>query len=274
MKDFSMIASAENKIRDLRLCACGYQECEPYFSWGPGMRPYYLIFYVLGGAGTITAGETTRVLKAGEGFISDPDAQVSYKADGTDPWTCIWVGFDGGAAGEVARGLGLGDGTCTFSGGDGEDLRETVLSMLRHNSASSADEYYLLSGLYEFIAELSEQVERAQPEKKEDNYYVRKAAEYIRTHYSDNLKVSDLADYTGISRGYLYALFMQQLGISPQEYLASYRLTRAAEMLKNTGYSVESIATSCGYRDPVVFSKAFKKMHGLSPLKYRHQRKE
>ena len=57
--------------------------------------------------------------------------------------------------------------------------------------------------------------------------------------------------------------------MSPQQYLMTFRLTRAAELLNTTEYSVESIAISCGYRDPAVFTKAFKRMHGLSPLKYR-----
>lgn len=54
-----------------------------------------------------------------------------------------------------------------------------------------------------------------------------------------------------------------------QEYLSNFRLTRAAELLKLTDYTIESIAISCGYRDPLVFAKAFKKKYGASPMRYR-----
>ena len=54
-------------------------------------------------------------------------------------------------------------------------------------------------------------------------------------------------DYVCVNRSYLYTLFRGELGVSPQEYMANYRLTRAAELLLITDLSVESVARSCGY---------------------------
>ena len=59
--------------------------------------------------------------------------------------------------------------------------------------------------------------------------------------------------------------------MSPQQFLAAYRLTKAAEMLMVPHLPVESIALSCGYQDPLVFSKAFRQMKGVSPTMYRKQ---
>ena len=47
--------------------------------------------------------------------------------------------------------------------------------------------------------------------------------------------------------------------------------TKAAEMLMVPHLPVESIALSCGYQDPLVFSKAFRQMKGVSPTMYRKQ---
>ena len=101
------------------------------------------------------------------------------------------------------------------------------------------------------------------------NEYVRKAIEFIQNNYARPIHVKDVADYVNINRGYLYSLFKSETNMSPQEYLSNLRLTRAAEQLNTTNYSIEVIATSNGYGDPVVFTKAFKKMHGISPSKYR-----
>ena len=83
------------------------------------------------------------------------------------------------------------------------------------------------------------------------------------------IRVTDIADYVCINRSYLYTLFRKELHMSPQEYLSNYRLTRASELLIVTDLSVESVAFSCGYSDPLVFSKAFKAKTGQTPSRYR-----
>jgi transcriptional regulator GlxA family with amidase domain len=67
----------------------------------------------------------------------------------------------------------------------------------------------------------------------------------------------------------LYTLFQNALGISPQQYLARYRIAKAVELLQLTSLPIESVAISCGYSDPLVFSKAFKLEKGISPSTYR-----
>ena len=107
-----------------------------------------------------------------------------------------------------------------------------------------------------------------------NNDYIRAAIQFIRNQYYTPVKVSDIAACVGINRSYLYTLFIQETGMSPNEYLSSFRLTRAAEMLNITGDSIEQIASSCGYQDAVVFSKAFKKKYGISPRQFRKNEAE
>ena len=62
--------------------------------------------------------------------------------------------------------------------------------------------------------------------------------------------------------------------MSPQKFLSTYRITRAAELLQTTEIPVESIALSCGYNDALVFTKAFRQMKGMSPTAYRREMKK
>ena len=103
------------------------------------------------------------------------------------------------------------------------------------------------------------------------NQYVRRAVEFIQRNYCNPIRVTDVADYVCINRSYLYTLFQKSLGMSPQQFLSTYRLTKAAEMLMLPQLPVESIALSCGYQDPLVFTKAFRQMKGMSPTMYRKQ---
>ena len=84
----------------------------------------------------------------------------------------------------------------------------------------------------------------------------------------------DLAEHLDISRNYLSTLFQTILHTTPSEYLANFRLTRAKEQLTITTLSIGTIASMCGYHDPLVFSKAFKLKTGMTPSQYRKKDRE
>ena len=86
--------------------------------------------------------------------------------------------------------------------------------------------------------------------------------------------MADIAAHISVSRSYLSTLFQNTLGQSPSEYLANFRLTRGAEQLTITDLPVSAIAGLCGYRDPLVFSKAFKQKNGMTPTQYRKSNRE
>ena len=93
-------------------------------------------------------------------------------------------------------------------------------------------------------------------------------------HYANGITVADVAGYVALNRSYLFTLFRRVLGVSPQECLTQFRLTWAREQLTLTDASVANIALSCGYQDPQVFSKAFKRLFGVTPVKYRKRDRE
>lgn len=60
-------------------------------------------------------------------------------------------------------------------------------------------------------------------------------------------------------------------GMSPQEFLVKFRISRARELLTMTEMPIEDIASSCGFYDSRAFSKAFKQQYGQPLLLYRKQ---
>ena len=72
---------------------------------------------------------------------------------------------------------------------------------------------------------------------------------------------------------YLRKLFQKEMGVTPHQYLNSTRLQMAAEALMNAeisgaAISMADIARQCGFREPLYFSRMFKKRYGLSPSFY------
>lgn len=261
------------KFSDFYLCYCGHARCEPLHSYGPAVRPNYLLHYILEGSGVYHVEDQKFSLQKGEGFLIEPNKQTFYQASEEDPWTYLWIGFDGAKCGSCLRSLGLGEGRLTFRCEDGGELLKLVESMLAYNKSDTEADFMLQSLLCRFFACLakgiSREPERRLTKRERENLYIHQAMEYIRNNYANGITVADVASYVALNRSYLFTLFRRVLGVSPQECLAQFRLTRAKEQLTLTDASVANIAMSCGYQDPQVFSKAFKQQFGITPVKYR-----
>ena len=100
---------------------------------------------------------------------------------------------------------------------------------------------------------------------------VKKAMEYIRTNYSKDITLDNIADYVNMSKGYLCRLFKSVVHMTPFEYLIRVRTDEACEMLKNTNLSVGEIAGLCGFNSFSYFSKVFGERMECSPKEYRQK---
>ena len=89
------LEQTNNQHVDLSLCFCGMEICESSYGFGPAIREQYLIHYVLDGKGTYSVGNKTYNIKKNQGFLIYPNELTYYEADKYDPWTYIWVGFNG-----------------------------------------------------------------------------------------------------------------------------------------------------------------------------------
>ena len=72
-----------------------------------------------------------------------------------------------------------------------------------------------------------------------------------------------------MSPKYFGAFFKQMTGKTPFDYLCTYRIEKAARMLKNTDKNVTEIAFCCGFNDLSYFIKRFKQTYGISPGSYK-----
>lgn len=270
MENAFVLELSESKFKDLFICFCGYAQCEPLHAFGPSVRPNYLLHYIIDGRGLYQVNNRTYHLSAGEGFLIEPDVLTFYQADKEQPWSYLWIGFSGRRAKEYLEDLGFNSKQLTFRTEQGRELKRLILQMMRYSDGSITSQYRLQSLLYAFFATLSRNTSGTEEDiQSRGNFYVERAITYIRNHYASEIKVTDIANYLCVNRSYLYKLFQNSLQISPQEFLTRFRISRAKELLTTTQLPIEYVASSCGYQNTLVFSKAFKRNTGSTPSNYR-----
>lgn len=104
-------------------------------------------------------------------------------------------------------------------------------------------------------------------------YYLEWAFAYIDQNFHNEITVADIADSCKIHRNYLCRIFREHLGISPQEFLITFRLRKAVQLLRTTNLSIKDIGNAVGYPNQLHFSRAFKNVYGMSPKQWRSSQK-
>lgn len=91
----------------------------------------------------------------------------------------------------------------------------------------------------------------------------------IRENYAQNLTLRELGKKYYINSSYLGQVFRKKYGQSFKDYLCSYRINEAAQMLLRTDRKISVIAESVGYKDTDYFISKFIELKGCTPTKFR-----
>ena len=94
--------------------------------------------------------------------------------------------------------------------------------------------------------------------KSKPQQHVDQIKQYIEENYYKRITLEEVASSFYLNKNYIRTLFVQQLGISPKQYLQKIRFERAKFLLSFPEKSIKLIANSVGYEDPLLFSKIFK----------------
>ena len=199
-------------------------------------------------------------------------------ADQDLPWEYTWVEFDGLRAKEIVSTAGLSPDHPVYHAGS-KDLRNEMMNEMlyiaRHPGSSSESPFHMIGHLYLFLDYFmrSAATVRMNQSGKIRDFYIKEALSYIEQNFQNNITIEDIAAFCGLNRSYFGKIFHDTIGKSPQEFLISYRMTKAAELLKLTSLSIADIGNAVGYPNQLHFSRAFKNVYGTSPRSWRNTNK-
>lgn len=97
------------------------------------------------------------------------------------------------------------------------------------------------------------------------------AVNYIRRHFCEKWNIKILAKLCNLSQAQFYRLFHKETAQSPLDYRNSLRIERACLLLGSCEHSIGEIAEMLGFESIYYFSRAFKKIKGLSPSAFRRK---
>ncbi|MGY3617301.1 helix-turn-helix domain-containing protein [Bradyrhizobium sp. USDA 10063] len=99
---------------------------------------------------------------------------------------------------------------------------------------------------------------------------LKRVAEYVDSHLSKKITLSDLAAVTGLSRMHFASQFRMATGLRPHEYLLRQRIRRADELLRHTTMTIVEVAFSVGFQTQAHFTTVFKRIAGSTPAQWRN----
>lgn len=264
------IMEYKTSSKDLYLVSCGWEKCNATHSYGPAVRNYYMLHFILQGQGHYYLNNKHYKLKENQCFLTEPGTVTLYKAEPNNPWTYTWICFNGDYVPHLLKQSNLNTDNPIINLSCNQTIYKIIKEMLSYHQLTPANECYLQSKLYLIFAKLHEALQSVYNKiELNNNFYVTKAIEYIEKNTFTNLSVNDIARYLNISRSHLYALFKQELNSSPQQFLTNAKIANARELLSKTKIPIYSVALSCGYKNAFAFSRAFKQVTNLSPREYR-----
>jgi len=97
---------------------------------------------------------------------------------------------------------------------------------------------------------------------------VRRATEYIKEHYMENISITDVASHVYLNEDYFGRLLKRNLNMSFSDYLTSVRMEEAMRLLRTGKHKIYQIGEKVGYNSSNYFIKSFKAYTGYTPGEY------
>lgn len=251
----------------------GHGQTAPLHIIDSQVLDYFLVHYVVSGKGIFRCMGHEYHLQAGSSFFIFPGELSSYASDEHDPWYYRWVGFRGSQAEAMLNQINISQHRPIVDTGSRKRLPvlyrhiEQTLRDARPNCDIAAGGYMRL-----LLAEYAHEREVFHREQRKPltdaERQVEQAIRWLTLQYSQPVSIDNMAQSLGYHRTYLSKVFKLHTGMSPMNFLLKIRMERA-KLLLFENLTIEQVASSVGYADPLYFSKQFKKWHGSSPSDFR-----
>ena len=129
-------------------------------------------------------------------------------------------------------------------------------------------ELFIIAKMIDVLVTISRNIQGAETCARPDSN-IGPAVAYMWRHFHEELKISKLAQLVNLSESSFYRKFVMEFRMAPSIYLQKLRIRKAMEFLIRSDMTINEVSNTCGFNDPLYFSRQFRKFTGSSPREYR-----
>ena len=254
--------------------------CHSGFTIGNHTQSCYELSYIVSGKGTYIHQGVPYPVKEGDVFLCIPGEQHDGRADTVDPFRYFYIGF--GFAGALDDDDMLTHVKRMFEQAqkpivqDKFGIQEPFISIFNELiNLKNYSTFMIKTYLYQIIVlgyrdffDSWEKEYMPQSNYDEKEKIVYEVINYIDANLCRIIDLPSIAEELGYSYSHLSHVFSRKIGLTIKEYYDSERFKKAIEWLKESKYSITTIAEKLQYRTIHTFSKAFRRTFGISPSEY------
>lgn len=125
--------------------------------------------------------------------------------------------------------------------------------------------------LHSFVVELLRihNVENKMLKKNTRSFQIAPALTYVKKHYSEDIRIKDLANVCNISESHFRGIFQKCMDMMPNDYVNVIRIREASKILLKSYASMQEVAYRVGYGNVSTFNRNFKKFIGMTPYQWK-----
>ena len=228
-----------------------------------------LVIYCVEGAGQCWLGESHYSVQAGDLLVLPAGRQHRYQADGRQPWSIFWMHLGGDAVADWLQPLSATGPVIRV--GLHERLVQDFRALLDSTTAGYRSDNLLLAA--SLCQQLLASAQRyARDESADDGDRFSRLHAYMETHLEERPDLETLMHADGCSSRYQFIRdYKRHTGQTPMQAFLHRKMAHACYLLEVSGRPVADISRQLGFEDPYYFSRAFKRVVGVSPSRYRRR---
>ena len=234
--------------------------------------------FVLKGRGTLYIDNNQLPLHPGSLAVKNAGVKHAERSAAEDPLEQICIGISGILTDSKPNHLLPDYMDPVLSPVEEQDYLNECFRFLLGHIGKTAYKKACLSVVSSIIGIILAEIDSAAPaavRKRQASELVSAVRNYIDRHYSEQLKLSGLAELYFVSEGHLSRQFRLHTGYTVSQYLLDRRMGEAQRLLVFEDYTIKEISSICGYPDIHYFYQVFRKYAGCTPaefrVKYRNQ---
>lgn len=229
--------------------------------------------YTLAGSGMFCDGKVIRAVQSGQGFLinlNDPLYRYFYPEKSEDVWSVLWCQFSSGLVSSQVSEINRNYGYIFDLPRQSQIIKQLLSFQQNGEHQQNLDLWESSRIVTELLSALIESKEQTRL-KGAGEILVKKALLIINTRQEQLFKIKELANECQVTREYLSRVFMQQLNVSPYQYILASKIESVKLELRFSSLSIKEIAYQYGFSSHVHMSTVFKSRTGFCPMEYRRR---